>query len=63
MMVSTPAEASLSPAVSATQPTATTASVASALSRLPFLEKIIRTPVRGLLEKLDGAEVLMHHDA
>jgi hypothetical protein len=43
--VSTPAAARLSPVVSATQPTATTASVASALSRSPFLEKIIRTPV------------------
>src|SRR4029077_7038194 len=40
-----PAVARLSPAVSATQPTATTASVASALSRSPLLEKIIRTPV------------------
>ena len=52
-----------SPAVSATQPTATTASVASALSRWPSFEKIIRTPARRLLEGLDGAEVLMHRHA
>ena len=43
--VSTPAVARFSPAVSATQPTATTASAASALSRTPSFEKTIRTPL------------------
>src|SRR5262249_21768257 len=42
--VSTPAAARFSPLVSAIPPSATTASVASALSRWPFLEKFIRTP-------------------
>ena len=39
-----PPQLRFSPAVSATQPTATTASVASALSRTPSWRKIIRTP-------------------
>src|SRR6516165_2101651 len=44
-LTSTPAAARLSPAVSAAQPTATTTSAASALSRRPSFEKFIRTPV------------------
>ena len=51
--VSTPAVARSSPAVSAVQPTATTTSAASALSRAPSFEKIIRTPPGVLSKRLD----------
>ena len=61
--VSTPAVARSSPAVSATQPTATTASAASALSRTPSFEKIIRTPLGVFSNDSIVAEVLAHHHA
>ena len=60
-LTSTPALVRFSPTVSATQPTAITASVALALSRLASVQKFIRTPGRCFLEQLDRAEALSHH--